>query len=210
MLAGHFAGLRAELERIFTNSTVGVCGDMECGNLDRRHRLNSGFGRWRVLAPAPGYAVDFNLCELVEEAIEPRSHKEIGHARRKRAEAGSDTVVVVELESRRGVAIGVGGAAEDDDGVEGGSIDGGGTAGAAEAQIGTGLVADHKHGVGGEGAAVGRCGRGRWEAVRRGIDGLEEAAVAVGAGDGVLIPDPDEAAATVAPVRCRRGSHPRE
>lgn len=163
-------------------------------------------------------AVDLYLGELLEEAVEARAHQEIRDAFRQRAEAGSGSVVVEELEAGGGggairVAGAVGRAAEDDNRIKRGPVASGRSAVAAVPELGgfpragghVGPVATEgvRGAVGGDSAAAaGLVGRG--ETGRRYFHLLEEPAVAVGTDDGVLRPHPDETATPVAPVRGRR------
>lgn len=126
MLAGHLPHFGPDLKGFHTNGAVDIHPNMRGFDLHRRHGLDRRFRcRWVVKTTARE-AVDLDLGELVKKPLEARPHEKLRHAGRKRAKAGPRSVVVVKLEARRAVRIAattsVGRAAEDDHGVEGGSI----------------------------------------------------------------------------------------
>lgn len=136
VLAGHLPGLGSELEGIRANGATAVFLDMAIHDLYGGHRLDGDLRGWWMLASS---AVDLDVGELLEEAVEARTQQEIGDAFRQGAEAGCGTVIIVELEAGGGGAILITAtirrAAKNDDGIEGGSVAGGSTAVGAEAGL---------------------------------------------------------------------------
>lgn len=135
VLAGHLPGLGSELEGIRANGATAVFLDMAIHDLYGGHRLDGNLrGRWMLASSAVSYAVDLDVGELLEEAVEARTQQEIGDAFRQGAEAGCGTVIIVELEAGGGGAILITAtirrAAKNDDGIEGGSAGGSAVVGA--------------------------------------------------------------------------------
>jgi hypothetical protein len=119
---GHLPVLVAQLEGLLADDAVGVGADVARagGDDDGGDGLDGGLAGRRVVAGADGAeAAGFDLGELLEEPLESGPHEEVKHGLGQRAEAGSDAVVVEELEAAGGagglVAGRGGGAPEHDD-----------------------------------------------------------------------------------------------
>lgn len=97
MLARHLPCFGSELKLLHTDRAVRLRSDVADGNLDRRHRLHGGLRRRRMLAPPD--AVDLDLRQLIQKPIESRSHQDLRHTRRQRAETRSYTVIIIQLEA---------------------------------------------------------------------------------------------------------------
>lgn len=203
VLTRHFPRLGIKLERFFTNCAVRLRRHVAVLDFDDRHRLDCGFRSRRMVQSSDAV---FQLGQLVEQSVETRAHQEIGHAGRQRAKTQPCSVVVVQLErSRVGFGSrgsGIGRPTEDNYRVERGSI---AAASLTPTQPGAGtlgyrrVVEEHRGGR-------------KWMVERRsgrGLDLLDESGTAIGAKDRILGPDPDpnQAAARVAPVGGAHGSH---
>lgn len=169
---------------------------MSGGDLHRRHGLHGSLGRRRLLVPAD--AIDLDLSKLVQQPIKSRAHQKVGHARRKGPQPRPRPIVVVKLE-----AVGVGplavgstdfASAEYDDGVEPRPLPAAVASAPEWRRAGAAVVGFAAAEIATSSSAV--LG-----------DLLDEAAVAVGADDDVAVPNPNEAATSVAPVGRRRGRH---
>lgn len=97
MLARHLPCFGSELKLLHTDSAVRLRSDVADRDLDRWHRLHGGLRRRRMLAPPD--AVYLDLRQLIQKPIESRSHQDLRHARRQRAETRSCTVIIIQLET---------------------------------------------------------------------------------------------------------------
>lgn len=75
VFAGHLPGLGPKLERVHADGAMAVFPDVVVDDLYGRHRLDGGLRCWRVLAPPSSTdAIDLDLGELLEQAVEARAH----------------------------------------------------------------------------------------------------------------------------------------
>lgn len=198
VLARHLARLGAELERLLADGAVGLRRDVARDDLDRRHRFDRALGRRRMIASAD--AVDFDLRQLIKEAIEAGSHQELGHVGRQRPETGSSSVVIEQLEGGplpAGIcSAAVGRSSENNHWIERRAIAAAASATAEDRvriPIGILSISDHVHG-GGRRESTARGGSGRV------FDLLDEASSTIGADDSVGRQNPNQTVAAVAPV----------
>lgn len=205
VFTGHFSGLCSDFKRFFTHGAVWIQIHVTLRNLDRRHWFHGGFRRRRVFRSTK--PVDFQLGQLLQQPIESGPHQKLRHGRRNRPETRPSTVVVVNIEAIPLTASAhiatVCGTTKNDNGVESRPIPkspatpAGGQARRLKWILIQGVNRGRRE------STVGirrREGRGSF-------DCFDEAAVTVGASDGVLNPGTNEAVAAVTPIRRRSGRH---